>query len=285
VLLAAATLIGAVFLAGCGSSSKSKSSSASTASAHAAKPHLTAVRGVAAPAPPTPGSLAKLARVRKGSAVTSQIVGISNQPTLEGKLRALDADLDKFWSTLFAQANLQWPETSQAFVSTGSVQTQCNTVLAATDPSALCQNTFYWTLPWLEQNVAKPQGEVALTTDVAITWSFHVQDVLGVTSELQNNKLTKHEYGDQALCLTGLWVRSLSQRNLFQTGDAEAAEKYLKSLTGVDNITAPDVTTQSLEQSFFAGYNSGDPSSCKPGSSTATGTQTTTAPSEPPASP
>lgn len=285
-LTCAAALLAIGALAGCGSSSKS-SSSANAAAAKAPAAHLVAVRGTSSPAgasKPTRASLVVLVRVNKGRGAVPHIVGIANQGSLEAQIAALDNDINMFWSQLFAASKLQWPEVRQAFISSAPASTPCEgaSTLAPTDPPVLCENVFYWTLPWIQQNVAS-LGDVALALDVGILWSFEAQDVLGFPEAVQKGQMTKGQYGDQTLCFTGLWVRTLSARNLFEPGDTQAVEKFLASLTGVDNVTAPDVSQQSLSQAFLAGYNSGSPASCGAGagSGTPTGTGTTPASTTP----
>jgi hypothetical protein len=272
VFFAAATLIAAACLVGCGSSAKKTSNSGPASTSHATTPHLIAIASK-----PTRASLAKLARVRTGSAY---IVGVSNVPKLEQRLTVLDNEINTFWSSVFARSNLQWPETREAFVSTKPVQTQCNKPVAPTEPNVLCTNTFYWTLPWMEQNVPQsvPNGDVALALDVAIMWSFEVQDVLGNTEEVEKGQITKGRYGYETLCLTGLWVRTLAQRSRFQQGDPQAVEKFLASLG-----KASEVPQESLSLAFLKGLNSGDPATCAPGSNP--GTTTTTTPTETTATP
>jgi predicted metalloprotease len=259
----------AAAVAGCGSSSSSSSSSSTTTStattATAGTAHLIVIHGAASPAgavKPSTAALAKLVHVNKGSGTAAHIQGLSNLP-LQQQISTLDGDINSFWSKLFAQSGVQWPQAQEAFVTNQPVQTQCSSkpTIAPTDPWFLCDPVFYWPLPWMQQNI-QPNGDVFLAFSVAIFWSFHVQNVLGFTQALQQGQMSKAQWANQTLCLTGLYIRTIGQRNLFEQGDTQAANQFLTSLQGVNGISAPDVTNQSLTQAFVAGYNGGDPATC-----------------------
>jgi predicted metalloprotease len=255
-------------LAGCGSSSSSsssRSSSSTSSTATAATAHLIVIHGTPSPAgavKASPAALTKLIHVSKGSGIAPHIQGLSNLP-LQQQVSTLDGDINAFWSKVFAQSNVQWPQAEEAFVTSQPVQTQCssNPTIGPNDPWYLCDPVFYYPLPWMQQNIA-PKGDVFLAFSVAIFWSFHVQNVLGFTQALQQGQLSKAQWANQTLCLTGLYIRTIDQRNLFEQGDTQAANQFLASLQGVNGITAPDVSNQSLTQAFVAGYNSGDPATC-----------------------
>lgn len=274
--LASGALMLSVVIAGCGSSSSSSSKSTSptastaTTAAKAGPAQLKTIKGVAAPAgaaKATPKALKKLPKVVQHTGPAAHIKGLSNQP-LANQVSALDANLNGFWGQAFAKAKLQWPQTQEALIQSSPVQTGCSSrpMLAPTDPPLLCNNTFFWPIPWLQQNV-DPQGAVALAFTASILWALHADDVLGNTQLLQQGKTSKADYGNQVLCFTGLWARTLSQQNLFEPGDAQAAARFFSSLQGVDNITAPDVTPQSLTAAFFKGFKSGTWNSCAIGAS------------------
>jgi predicted metalloprotease len=210
----------------------------------------------------TPSSLKNLGTVAKAGGPAAHIKGLSGQPVAT-QVSALDADLNQFWSKVFANSKLQWPQTKEAIVQSAPVQTGCSgtATIAPTDPPLLCKNVFFWTVPWLEQHV-NPQGGVQLALVASMLWSLYAEDALGNTKGLQQGQVTKTQWGNQSLCFTGIWFRTLSTRNLFEPGDTQVAAKFLGSLTGVDQVTAPDVTPQSLSKAFIDGYNRGSFASC-----------------------
>jgi predicted metalloprotease len=283
-------------IAGCGGSSSSSSTtstaSSTTHTTSAVAAHLVVIRGVAsAPgaAKPTTAALIKLKPVPKASGIAPRISGLSTLP-LQQQLSTLDGDLNSFWGQVFAKSNIQWPQAQEAFVSSAPVQTPCTNkpTIAPTDPWLLCQSTFYWTLPWIQQNIA-PKGDVVLAFDVGLFWSLHVQDVLGFTQALEQGQLSKAQYAAQTVCLTGVWVRTIGQRNLFEQGDTQTLQGIIDTLQGVDGIGPPDVTQQQLASAFATGYHNGAPGQCAPSSSgggsstttTSTTTPTSTTPSGP----
>jgi Putative neutral zinc metallopeptidase len=270
----------AVALAGCGSSSSSSTTKSSTThTSPATKPTATSVKpllgGAAGHAVinASPRALKVLAKVPKASGFAPHIAGLSTLP-LPQQLTALDNDINTFWTKEFASSNVKWPQAQQVLITTQTYKTGCSVrpTIGPNDPWFLCDPVFFWPLPWIQQNIAN-KGDVNLAFSVGEMWGFHVQNVLGFTQQLEKGSMSKGAWAAQTLCLTGLWVRTLSQRNLFQQGDTQAASSFLAALSDVSGITAPDISNQALQQAFFAGYHSGDPATC--GASSGGGSQTT----------
>lgn len=284
--------LGVVALAGCGSSSSSSttstgSSTTSSASAAAAHPRpIPAVAAKSGATKPDSGTLAKLHPVAKGSGAQAHLGGLGKLQ-LSQAVQVVSGDINKFWSGQFANANVQWPPMQDVIVDQSAVSTQCQrSTVAPTDPWYLCdgQNggTFYWTIPWMQQNIDTDQGGVNLAFNMAELWSFHILNVVGATSQLQSGSLSKAQWAEGAVCLTGIYVRSLSDRKLFEQGDAQTANQFVQSLSSVAGIGSPDVSSQQLQQAFSTGFNSGQPSGCGigggGGGGSGTGTGTGTAP-------
>jgi hypothetical protein len=276
-------------LAGCGSSSSSSStSSTSTSSAHAVAAHPHAIPAVASPAgavAPAKAGLRRLRRVAKGAGFAAHLAGLGKLPLTQA-VQEVSGDLNKFWSSEFASSGVQWPAMQDVIVDSSPVQTQCSSgraTVAPTEPWYLCDGssggTFYWTIPWMQQNVATDAGGVNLAFSMAEMWAFHIQNLFGFTAQLQSGSLPKGQWAQQSVCLTGIYVRSLSDRKLFEQGDQQTVQNFITSLSGVAGIGAPDVSSQQLQQAFSAGFNSGAPSTCGVsgnggGSGTATSTTT-----------
>jgi hypothetical protein len=147
--------------------------------------------------------------------------------------------------------------------------------------------TFYWPLTHIQQRIDTDPGGVNLAFNMAEMWSFLVQQVLGTSQQLANGQMTKGQWADQTLCLTGIYVRSLSDRKLFEQGDQQAVQSFESALATVNGITAPDVSQQSLEQAFVTGFNSGSPGTCgvQGGGTPTTPTTTTPTPNPSPGTP
>lgn len=265
-----------VALAGCGSSSSSSSAASSSAtttassSAAAAAADPKPIPGVKAPAGAvalSKASLHKIHRVAKGAGVSAHLAGLDGAPVTQ-QVQTLSGDINQFWSSLFAQAGIQWPAMQDVVVDSQPVQTQCSgrSTIGPTDPWFLCdgQNggTFYWTIPWISQNIATDPGAVNLAFGMAEMWSYHILNLAGATAQLSSGQLSKGHWAQQVMCLTGIYARSLNQRQLFERGDQQAVQSFLAALSSVAGIGAPDVSQQQLSQAFAAGFNSGDLGSC-----------------------
>jgi predicted metalloprotease len=285
-------------LAACGSSSSTSSSTAaaSSSSASSTAASATAVKadphpipGVASPAGAVPAAkagLSKLHRVKRATGASAHLAGLGKL-SLTQAVQEVSGDLNSFWSQEFASSGVQWPPMQDVIVDSSAVQTQCSgrATVAPTDPWYLCDGSgggiFYWTIPWMQQNIDTDAGGVNLAFNMAEMWSFHILNLFGFTTQLQQGSEPKADWAEQAVCLTGVYVHSLSQRQLFEQGDQQTADNFVTSLSGVNGITSPDVTSQQLQQAFVAGFNSGAPGTCGVGSAgngsgTATTTTTTT---------
>ena len=207
----------AIVLAGCGSSSHSSSSSTTTSTTAAVIVHPKPIPAVASPSgaiSPRAAGLAKLHRVSRG--VSAHLAGLGKLPLAQA-IPEVSGDINHFWSQEFANSNVQWPQMQEVLVDQQSVQTQCSgrPTIAPTDPWYLCDGqqggTFYWTVPWIQQNIATDQGGVNLAFNMAEMWSFHIQNLLGFTDQLQQGQMQKGQWAQQTMCLTGIYVK-LAQR-------------------------------------------------------------------------
>jgi hypothetical protein len=293
--LSAASLLGAgalaVGIAGCGSSSKSSTSSSSSSSASAsntAKAHPSVVPAAASPSGAKPlTSLKQLPKVPRGTSLAPHIVGFSNVP-IATVIPTISADINQFWSGLAAKNNIQWPQVTEQLVQTSPASTQCssNPTVQPTDPIFICaaapssgaSTAIYWTVPFMQQKVDTDPGRVNLAFTMAMIWSFQVQNATGALQALQSNQMSKGDFAQENVCLTGVYVNSLNNRKMFEQGDSTAVQTFLNNLTQTFGIGSPDVTPQQLQQAFITGFNGGDPSKCASGGG---GTPTTTSPTTP----
>ena len=261
----------ALAVSACGSSSKSSSSTEATGTDASSVAHPQPIPGVTAPAtavPPAQASLAKLKKVATGAAVRAHLAGLGKIPLTQAVQEA-SGDINHFWSQEFASSGVQWPPMQDVIVDSAPVQTQCTggrSTIAATDPWYLCDGqsggTFYWTIPWMQQNIATDAGGVNLVFSMAMMWAFHIQNLFGFTNQMQQGQISKGQWAQQTVCLTGIYVKSLNDRRLFEQGDNQAVQSFLSALSNVNGIAEPDVSPQQLQQAFVAGFNSGQPSTC-----------------------
>ncbi len=279
VCVAGPSVVAALALAACGSSSSSNSSSSTTtakttSAAVAAKG--TPVRGVASPkgaVSPKSVTLAKLVAVHQG--LSARLKGLDNVPIAQA-IPTLSGDLNQFWSQEFAKSGVQWPTSQDVLVQGSSVQTPCSShpTVAPTDPMLVCAGTqtayFYWTVPWMQQNVDTDPGGVTLALAMAGQYAFDVQDLFSQATSSNGGQLSLAQQEQQNICLTGIYAKSVNDRGLIEQADLTAFKGWLNTINGGSDAGA--ATNQQLTQAFAAGYNSGMPSSCGVGSS---GTQTT----------
>ena len=298
-----ALVVAMAVLAGCGSSSSSSSSASTSSSSSSSTASSTSSAAAAVKANPKPipgvkspagavalskSSVHKLAKVPRGSGASAHLAGLDNAPVTQ-QIQTLSGDINHFWSSLFAKGGVQWPPMQDVVVASQAVQTQCSgrATVAPTDPWFLCDGsgggTFYWTVPWIQQNIATDQGGVSLAFNMAEMYGFHVLNLAGATAQLSSGQLPKGQWAQQAMCLTGLYVRTIRDRQLFEKGDQQAVQSFLSGLSSVSGIGAPDVSAPQLQQAFLAGFKSGDVSTCGlsfggggTGGGTATQTQTAT---------
>ena len=266
-LIAASAL--ALVVAGCGSSSKH---------GHALKG--TRVAGVASPsgaAKPKNGDLGQLSRVSLG--ISPHIKGIDNVPITQA-IPALSGDLNQFWSQEFANSGVQWPTVQEQLVQSQPVQTACGKPIAPTDPAQLCDTStaavFYWTVPWMQQNVDTDPGGANLAVNMAYMYGLLVQDLFGFTKQVQSGQLSVSQYEEQSFCLSGVYARSLDNRRLLEQADFTTINGWLKAIAPRPAPGSGQATGQQIASAFVAGFQSGAPSACGVSGGTTTTTTTTT---------
>jgi predicted metalloprotease len=198
-------------------------------------------------------------------------------------LRAVDRDLQDFWSGYFADSGRTY-ERTQLILFTGATQTGCGVGSSRTGPfycpldrRAYIDLSFYRRV--LAQDLGAP-GDFAQAYVLAHEYGHHVQTLLGIDLEVRdrvrdepgrrNDLSIRQEL--QADCLAGVWGHSVYRRNLLEPGDLEEALTAAAAV-GDDRIQAsvqgrvtPETWTHgSSEQRvqwFRAGFDSGDATSC-----------------------
>jgi predicted metalloprotease len=252
-------------LAGCGSSSSTTRSTTQAQATHT----LAAARASTNAVTPTPADFKRLVRVHRRSGLSAHIIGLDNAP-LSQAIQTLSNDLNQFWSGEFASSGVSWPPVKDVFVQSAPVQTGCaggRASVGPSDPWYLCDGaggvTFYWTLPWIQHNIATDPGNANLAINMAELWSFHVQNLFGFTRRLRQGKLSKGAWAEQTVCLTGVYVASLNNRQLLEQADVRTLGSFVDALASVNGIGSPDVNPLQLRQAFGAGLSGGQPGACE----------------------
>ena len=261
-------VLAAVAIAGCGGGGLTHHGGAGGhhARAHAVAAKPTKVAGVPAPTGALPASrvhMTRLHAVHRGG--SPRIQGLDNVAITQA-IPMLSGDMNHFWSQEFASSGVQWPTVEDVLVQGSPVQTQCASrpTISPTDPWFLCAgsgtDTFYWTVPWMQQNVDTDSGGVNLALGMAGIYSDAVQDLFGFYQQLQSGSMTVAQWQQQNMCLTGVYAASLNSRRLFEQADAQTIANWLNALSGGGSSGA--ATPTQLRQAFAAGFNSGTPGTC-----------------------
>jgi hypothetical protein len=255
-LSAAAT---ALAVAGCGGAHNATSASGTGQ----AKPTL--VNAVASPAnalaPATlgPAGLAKLVRVQPGRG--QGVRGLANLPITQA-IPAISTRLNQFWSQEFARSGIRWEMVLEMLVRSSPVKTPCSSTISPTDQMYLCigdaaGDTFYWTVPWMRQNVDTGAGRMNLALGMAALYSDVPLDLFGFKDRVSNGVETNSQWQQQKFCLTGVYAASLTERKLVQRAGLQTIDNYLSTSGG-----SGAATRQQLGRAFRTGFASGTPGTC-----------------------
>jgi predicted metalloprotease len=191
-------------------------------------------------------------------------------------------DVQTTWQKLFAQSGKTYRD-AELVLFTDAVDTGCGSATSEVGPFYCpADQRVYLDLGFfreLRDRFGAP-GDFAQAYVVAHELGHHVQNLLGVTSDVQqesrahpneaNELSVKTEL--QADCLAGVWGYSTEQRDLLDPGDVQEGLKAAESV-GDDRIqkaatgtTNPETWTHgSSEQRmhwFNQGFTTGDPASC-----------------------
>ena len=149
-------------------------------------------------------------------------------------IRAILGDSEDTWSRLFSQGGGTY-EPPRLVLFSGAVQSACGQASAAVGPF-YCppDRSVYLDLQFfqeLSERFGAP-GEFARAYVVAHEIGHHVQNLLGVSERVQQQRTRLDKAGANALsvrlelqadCYAGVWGHSAARRNILEPGDVEAA--------------------------------------------------------------
>jgi predicted metalloprotease len=283
----ATAFLAAFGLAACGSSSSSSSPAASSASSSAASssaatPKLKRIPGAAASGKSAKlVSLKRFAKVAKGA--SPNIKGLDNVAITQ-QIPEIAGDINTFWSQEFQKSGATWPSASEALVQSQPDSTQCTNTptVQPTDPMLICITqqgaVFYWTVPWMQQNIDSDTGGVDLDFNMAEMFSLLVQYQLGTLQQSQQNQIDPGLFWAQNRCLTGVYVASLASRQLLEQNDSNAINSFLQAMATATGISGSSVTSAQIEAAFVTGFKAASPSACTITPQPQTSTGATTSP-------
>ena len=176
----------------------------------------------------------------------------------------LFADLDAFWSAVFAEQGLTY--SSPGYVAfTGEWATSCGIASATFGPASYCplDGTIYWETAWMNRLRAE-QGNAAWGAVIAHEWGHHLQALAGLTRSLApEGDLERYpiEMELQADCLSGAYAQDAEWRGLFAAGDVAAALALAFASGDEAGVPWYDAaahgTPDMRATSFRIGYNDG----------------------------
>jgi predicted metalloprotease len=235
------------------------------------KPSPAKNKQLKAPSTPQPGSASKkpdkktIANLPKsgkpGQGKTPQLKGLEGK-SVEEKLQIFAQDIGDFWQRGFSNTQVQF-QPATVYLVTSPQQIGCDPPgsVGPNDNPFYCGSDGSLSLPVeklsaIDQN---PQlGDASVATIVGAFYGLHVENVVGLLKDR-----TGQEVLETAICLDGVWARSIYKRDLLDPGDLDKIGATLAT-EGGDAATA-----NKLIKAFNAGYTTGDPGKCVQGSGSA----------------
>jgi predicted metalloprotease len=209
--------------------------------------------------------------------------GEACQTDLEQQLCGAVKDVTNYWEAEYPKVfNGQWRDAKTVFF-TDSTNTGCGQASAQMGPFYCpADELVYIDLGFLTQlqNQFGATGDLAAQYIVAHEYGHHVQNVLGISSDVSRMQQQDPSQANtlsvalelQADCFAGAWAKSADQRGLLEPGEIEEALNAAAAV-GDDRIQAqagmrvdPDQFTHGTSQQrvdwFRRGYDTGDPRRC-----------------------
>lgn len=189
------------------------------------------------------------------------------------------ADTEDIWTEVLAKEGIQYTEPVLVLFS-GSVQSGCGMAGSQMGPFYCpADHKLYIDLDFFDElkNRFKAPGDFAIGYVVAHEVGHHVQNLLGITDQMNDlrTKLTEEEYNQfsvrlelQADYLAGVWGYHTNRMGLLDEGDLEEALNAASAI-GDDAIqkqtqgyTVPDSfthgTSEQRQRWFYKGFKTGD---------------------------
>jgi predicted metalloprotease len=192
-------------------------------------------------------------------------------------------DVSEYWIAEFPERWGQSYRDTDTAVFSGGTGTSCGQASSQMGPFYCpADETVYFDLDFLaqlQQQLDAP-GDLAAQYIVAHEYGHHVQNVLGVSSEV--SRLQQQDPGQanrysvalelQADCLAGTWARNADERGLLEQGEisealnaaAAGGDDRIQEQAGmtVDPDSFTHGTSEQRVQWFRRGYDTGDPTRC-----------------------
>ena len=195
-------------------------------------------------------------------------------------INAVTVDVQTFWEDTFKAAGKTYPDTVTVLF-TDQTQSGCGVASSATGPFYCpSDQKVYLDAGFFDELRTRfgADGDFAHAYVIAHEFGHHVQDVLGIMDQVQQQQ-TSSNANDlsirlelQADCLAGVWAHSTYERGLLERGDLEEALTAAASV-GDDRIQkqatgriAPETFTHGTAAQrsswFHKGFDAGDATAC-----------------------
>lgn len=191
-------------------------------------------------------------------------------------------DVQGMWAEVFAEAG-QTYEPAELVLFSGSTESACGGARSAIGPHYCpVDQRVYLDLDFFRELASRfdAPGDFAQAYVLAHEIAHHVQNVTGIMDEVrslqQSNGARANEYSIalelQADCLSGIWGRTVFERDLLERGDLEEGlgaaaavgdDRIQEQATGTIN---PETWTHGSSNQriewFEVGFDTGDPNAC-----------------------
>ena len=191
-------------------------------------------------------------------------------------------DVQQSWTKAFANADRPY-EPTKLVLFEGATQTACGVGSSQTGPFYCpLDRKVYLDLGFFRELRSRfgAPGDFAQAYVIAHEFGHHVQNILGVNSEVRQKQQQNPREANglsirlelQADCLAGVWAHSAYEENLLESGDLEEGlgaaaavgdDRIQEQTSG--RVNPEQWTHGSSEQRvawFKKGFDSGDPGSC-----------------------
>lgn len=201
---------------------------------------------------------------------TGSVDSATQQVQTEEFINWVATELDGFWSDMYAQAGEQYYTPNFQIV----YEPEMDVCGIHYEPNVMgpiyCSNSTIYIPPYAllgpagTQKTMEEYGDFALASTIAHEWGHHLQNM----PMAQGQTFLDVDDGKelQADCFAGVWAHSTYYKGQLEPGDREEAISLLRNIAD-DAYGTPDEqgthgSSQSREDSFVYGYNTGDASQC-----------------------
>jgi predicted metalloprotease len=206
---------------------------------------------------PTVESAAELDQLprQRGGTVAPKVRG-SDVPMAQF-LDTYSNDVAQYWQQVFNNSKLQWPQTTQAVV-TSPVNSACGQITPETPPR-LCPGdaTIYLPVAYFE-NTVKPIGDGAVAGLVSLVWGNRVMQALGAEEAVKSGKIQAIDFHLGAICMAGANISYVGRRELLEEGDPQEILNLARATGGPQGERG---TPEQRVAAFRTGFSRG-PGEC-----------------------